>query len=413
MGKRVVVTGIGCISPVGFSVADLWEACCTGRSGIDTITQFDPSPFTTRIAAEVKGFDPTKWFDAKTVRRCDRYTQLAVAAALMALESANLQITEDNQDEVGVLIGSGIGGMKTWEDQHKVMLERGPSRVSPFFVPMMIVNMASGMVSIITGARGPNSTVATACATATHALGDSFEIIRRGAAKAMIAGGSEAAITPLALAGFASARAISRRNDEPQRACRPFDQERDGFVMGEGATVMILEELEWAKSRGAPILAEILGYGMSGDAYHITAPRPDGSGAKAAMQAALRSAGLAPSDIDYINAHAPGTPGGDEMEAKAISELFGDDCPAVSSTKPIHGHQLGATGASELLVCIKALQEGIIPPTLNCDNPDEDITIDIVRGEPRKADLKYAMSNSFGFGGHNGVLVIGKSPASA
>ncbi len=406
MNRRVVVTGIGIISPLGYSVEDLWRACCKGHSGIGPITQFDASEHATRIAAEVRDFEPTRWMDAKIVKRCDRFTQFAIAAAKMALGDADLTVMEDNADDIGVLIGSGIGGMWTWEKQHQALLERGPSRVSPFFVPMMIVNMGSGMVSIETGAKGPNSTVATACATAAHAIGDSFEIIRRGAAKVMVAGGAEAALTPLAVAGFAAARAISRRNDEPERSCRPFDRDRDGFVMGEGATVMILEELEWARARGATILAEILGYGMTADAYHITAPDPEGRGARMAMQAALRDAGLAADDIDYINAHAPGTPGGDEMEATAIGELFGDSVP-VSSTKPIHGHQLGATGASELLACIKAIQEGIIPHTLNCDNPDDGIVIDIVRDKPRQATVKYAMSNSFGFGGHNAVLIIG------
>jgi 3-oxoacyl-[acyl-carrier-protein] synthase II len=409
MDKRVVVTGIGAISALGTTPDALWQACLDGRSGIGPLARFDSTGFTTRISAEVGEIDPERWVDGKIARRCDRFTVFAIAAAREAIASANLDITDENADEVGVLIGSGIGGMQTWEDQHTALMARGPSRVSPFFVPMMIVNMASGMVSILTGARGPNSAIATACATGTMALGEACAFIRRGAAKAMIAGGSEAAITPLAMAGFSSARAVSRRNDEPTLACRPFDANRDGFVMGEGSTVMVLEDLEWARERGAPILAEVLGYGMSGDAYHITAPRPDGSVAVRAMAAALKDAGLAPGDISYINAHAPGTPDGDAMEAAAIAELFGGSAP-VSSTKPIHGHQLGATGASEFFICIQAVREGLIPHTVNCDNPNVDERIDIVRGEPRRTEVKYAMSNSLGFGGHNAVLVASGAP---
>jgi 3-oxoacyl-[acyl-carrier-protein] synthase II len=405
MMKRVVVTGYAAISPLGVGADALWDACCAGRSGVGYITRFDAEGLPTRIAAEVRDFDPTQWMDSKMARRCDRFALFALAASLDALKVARLEISEDNATDVGVLLGSGIGGMSTWEEQHANLLSRGPSRVSPFFVPMMIVNMGSGMVSIVTGARGPNSTVATACATGTNAIGDAASVIRRGGAKAMIAGGSEAAITPLAIAGFSSARALSRRNDEPTQACRPFDRDRDGFVMGEGATVVILEEMEWARARGATIHAELLGYGMSGDAYHMTAPSPDGAGAVSAMQAALDDAGLAPADIGYINAHAPGTLEGDEMEARAIAWLFGDAVP-VSSTKPIHGHQLGATGASELVICIKAIQAGLMPHTLNCDNPSEGLGIDIVRGAPRTGQIRYAMSNSFGFGGHNAVLVV-------
>lgn len=406
MKKRVVITGVGAISPLGFTPDELWKACCDGHSGVGPITEFDVTDHLTTIAAEVKNFDPTNWFDAKTAKRCDRFAQFAVAASLDALKHARLEISSDNADDVGVLIGSGIGGMKTWEDQHTLLLTRGVNRVSPFFVPMMIVNMGSGMVSIITGARGPNITISTACATAGNAIGEAAEIIRRGGAKAMIAGGSEAAITPMSLAGFSSARAISRHNDEPGKACRPFDKARDGFVIGEGATVMILEDLEWAQARGAKPLAEIVGYGASGDAYHITAPDPSGHGARKATEAALRDGGFAPGDINYINAHAPGTSEGDAMEARMIASMFGENVP-VSSTKPIHGHQLGATGASELLVCIKAIEEGLIPHTLNCDDPDDEFQIDLVRERPRKADVKYAMSNSFGFGGHNAVLIVG------
>ncbi len=370
------------------------------------ITAFDTAEYDTRFAAQVHGFDPTEWMDPKLARRCDRFAQFAIAATKMALADSGLQITPENADDVGVIIGSGIGGMATWAEQHTILLNRGPGRVSPFLVPMMIVNMGSGLVAIETGAKGPNTAIATACATGTHAIGEAVEVIRRGAAQAMIAGGSEAAIIPISIAGFCAAKALSRRNDDPQHACRPFDRDRDGFVMGEGSTVVILEELEFAKARGANIIGELIGYGMSGDAYHITAPTPSGEGAARAMQAALDDAGLAPGDVQYVNAHAPGTVGGDDMEAKAIAQVWeGAPQPAVSSTKPVHGHQLGATGATEIVVCMLAIRDSLVPHTLNCDNPDDDIAIDIVRGAPRQMPVKAAMSNSFGFGGHNAVLI--------
>ena len=406
MARRVVVTGIGMVNPVGSSVPEVWSAVLDGKAGMGPITGFDATDYETRFAAEVKGFDPTQWMDGKLARRCDRFAQFAIAATRMALADANLEITPANAEEVGILIGSGIGGMKTWSDQFEILLTRGPARVSPFLVPMMIVNMGSGLVAIETGAKGPNTAIATACATGTHAVGEALELIRRGAAQAMIAGGSEAAVVPISIAGFCAAKALSRRNDDPLHACRPFDRDRDGFVMGEGSTIVILEELEYAKARGANILGELVGYGMSGDAYHITSPSPDGSGAVQAMRAALKDAGMAATDIQYVNAHAPGTPGGDDMEAKAIARLWdGLPAPAVSSTKPVHGHQLGATGATEIVLCMLAIRDNVAPHTLNCDNPDDDITIDIVRGAPRQMPIEAAMSNSFGFGGHNAVLI--------
>ncbi len=409
MKRRVVVTGVGIISPVGNSLEGLWQACLTGRTGIDRVTLFDARDQYTQIAAEVKDFDPTEHMEAKLAKRCDRFTQLGVAAALQAVTSSGLEINQANRERVGVLLSSGIGGMATWEAQHKRLLNGGPSRVSPFLVPMLIGNMLSGVVSMLTDARGPNLAIITACATSAHAIGIAADLIKMGRADAMISGGSEAAVVPTAFAGFGSSKATSRRNDDPAHACRPFDQDRDGFVMGEGGAAVMVEDLEHARWRGAKLWAEILGFGMSGDAYHVTAPRPDGSGALLAMTNALQDARLQPQDVDYINAHAPGTPEGDAMEAKAIHNLLGDEVP-VSSTKSIHGHLLGAAGATEMLLCIEAIHQGLIPHTLNCDRPDEDITINLVRGEPQETSVEVAMSNSFGFGGHNAVLVVGPPP---
>ncbi len=407
--RRVVITGVGMITPVGNSPDEFWQAVCEGRSGIGPITQFDVSQYDVRIAGEVRDFDPTDWIDRKLIKRCDRFVQFALAATSLALSDARLEITEGNRDRVGVLIGSGIGGMHTWEEQHEILLTRGPSRVSPFLVPKMIIDMASGMVSMQTGARGPNSAIATACASSGHAIGEAAVTIRRGAAEVMITGGAEATISPTAIAGFASAKAVSTRNDDPQRACRPFDRNRDGFVVGEGSTILILEELQHAQARGATIWGELIGYGASADAWHITAPDPKGTGACLAMEAALDDAGLQPADIDYVNAHAPGTPDGDAMEAEALAATFPDGVP-VSSTKPIHAHQLGATSATELVVCLLAIRNGLIPHTVNCDNLDESIPqhLDIVRGEPRTTNVDVAMSNSFGFGGHNAVLIVSR-----
>ncbi len=395
------------VSPVGNSPQEFWGAVCAGESGIAPIRQFDVSQYGVRIAGEVKDFDPTVWVDQKVARRCDRFVQFALAATKMALADATLEITDGNRDRVGVLIGSGVGGMRTWEEQHEILLKRGPSRVSPFLVPMMIVDMASGMVAIQTGARGPNIAITSACATAGHAIGEAAETIRRDAVDVMVAGGAEAAITPTAMAGFTSAKALSTRNDDPHRACRPFDRDRDGFVVGEGSTVVVLEELSHAQRRGAKLWGELLGYGATADAYHVTAPDPQGGGARLAMEAALQDAGLEPADIDYVNAHAPGTPAGDAGEALALAEVFADPVP-ISSTKPIHAHQLGATSATELIVGLLAIRENLIPHTLNCDNIDEAVpeSLDIVRGQPRRAQINVVMSNSFGFGGHNAVLIV-------
>lgn len=410
MDRRVVVTGIGSISPFGVGFAAMWQAIREGRSAVKRISTFDVSEYPTHIAAEVVDVDFSDYIDPKVAKRSDPYVRLAVAASNNALENSGLQVTEENAERVGVLIGSGIGGMSTWEEQFERLLTKGPGRVSPFFVPMMIVNMGSGMVSMATGAKGPNTTVCTACATSTNALGDAMEIIRRGDADVMIAGGSESAIARCALAGFCRAGALSRRNDEPERACRPFDVDRDGFVMGEGATVLIVEELEHARARGAEAYCEIVGYGMSGDAYHMTEPDPEGNGAMRAMKAALDDAGMAPEDVDYINAHAPGTPAGDRVEAKAIRLLSADmaDNTPVSSTKSIHGHQLGATGATEFAVCAMAIREGYIPRSLNSDNLDPECQVRVVQGDPIDTEVRVTMSNSFGFGGHNAVL-IGKA----
>jgi 3-oxoacyl-[acyl-carrier-protein] synthase II len=402
-----VVTGIGSVSPFGLGLEPLWDAVLEGRSGMVPITSFDVSEYPTRFAAEIRDFDAEQLMDPKQAKRSDRCTQFAVVASDLALRDSGFSITPDNADRVGVLIGSGIGGMHTWEEQFERLLTRGPMKISPFFVPMMIINMSSGMVSMITGAKGPNTAVVTACASGTHALGDATEIIRRGAADVMIAGGSEAAIVRCALAGFCRAGALSRRNDDPTRACKPYDIDRDGFVMGEGATVMILEAAEAAVARGAHIYGEIAGYGMSGDAHHMTDPDPEGLGPMRAMRAALADAGEDLQAVGYINAHAPGTQAGDDIEAKAIRLLFGDqaDVTPVSSTKPVHGHQLGATGATELAVCLRTLETGLIPASLNSVNIDPACRVNVVQGEPLAADVRVAMSNSFGFGGHNAVLV--------
>lgn len=411
MNVRVAITGIGTISSSGVGLEVLWRDCLEGRSGIGPITAFDVAPYKTRIAAQappLEGLD--QHFDGKLLKRTDSFANFALYAAKIALDQSGLVLDGEVGDETGVLIGSGIGGVQTWEKQFQVLLNRGPDRVSPFLVPMMIIDMASGLVSMEFGARGPNLSVVTACATSTHALGEATEIICRGAARAMIAGGAEAVICPTALSGFCAAGALSERNDDPATACRPFDRTRDGFVMGEGATIMVLEEMEFAKQRGANILGEIVGYGMSGDAYHITAPAPDGGGAARAMRAALKRARLNPEDIAYVNAHAPGTPGGDDMEARGLGQVFrhGAEGPLVSSTKSIHGHQLGATGATELALTLRMLQAGVVAPTLNCHELDEAVVNDVVIDQPREFSGSYGMSNSFGFGGHNAVLIVKK-----
>lgn len=404
----MVITGIGAISPLGIGKAALWDGLLAGRSGVGPITEFDASAFDTRIAAEVKGFDPTAYMDRKDARRMDRFAQFAVAASGMALEDAGLQgLAGVDPTRVGVLIGSGIGGIQTLEEQCRTLIERGPGRVSPFFVPMMIPDIASGQVSIRYGAKGPNSCSVTACASGSHSIGDAFRLIQHGHADIMITGGTEAAITPLAMAGFCAAKTLSTRNDDPHRASRPFDKERDGFVMGEGSGVIILEALESAMRRGVPIYGEVVGYASTGDAHHITAPAPDGDGATRAMQAALADAGLSPSDVGYINAHGTSTEMNDKFETMAIKRVFGADTRVpISSTKSMTGHLLGAAGGVEAIACVLALKHGILPPTVNYEFPDPECDLDYVPNVAREAAIEVAMSNSFGFGGHNAVLVF-------
>jgi 3-oxoacyl-[acyl-carrier-protein] synthase II len=405
---RVAITGIGVVSPIGIGRDAFWQSLVQGRSGVGPITRFDASGFSTRIAAEVRDFDPIGWMDRKEARRNDRFVQFAYAAARMALEDAGFRLTPANATRVGVLIGSGIGGAETWEEQHRTLLEKGPGRVSPFFIPMIIINMASGVVSILLGAKGPNNAVVTACATGGNAIGEAMRIIQRGEADAMIAGGSEATITPLSLAGFCAMKAMSTRNDEPQRASRPFDAQRDGFVMGEGAGIVLLENLEQARAREAPIYAEIVGYGMSGDAYHITQPDPDADGAARSIRNALRDAGLEPSAVDYINAHGTSTPYNDRTETLAIKRVFGDHARrlAISSTKSMTGHLLGAAGGIELIACALAIKHQVLPPTINYETPDPECDLDYVPNAARPAAVRVAMSNAFGFGGHNAILIV-------
>lgn len=408
--KRVVITGVGLVTPIGTGVEAFWNALVNGVSGVGPITHFDASEFATRIAAEVKDFDPERFMERKDAKRMDRFVQLSVVASLLALEDANLNIPDLDANRIGVLIGSGIGGTGTWEEQHKTLLERGPRRVSPFFVPMLISDMASGMVSILVGAKGPNLGIVTACATGTHAIGEAAAIVSRGDADVMIAGGSEAAITPMAVAGFCAARALSTRNDEPERASRPFDLNRDGFVMGEGAGTVIVESLEHALARGARIWGEVCGFGMSGDAYHITAPSPGGEGAARSMSAALHNANLKPEQVDYINAHGTSTEDNDKIETAAVKTVFGQNAykVAISSTKSMTGHLLGAAGAVEAIACLCAIRDGIIPPTINYETPDPECDLDYVPNKARKQDVRIAMSNSFGFGGHNATLILSK-----
>lgn len=405
--KRVAITGLGLVSPIGIGKDRFWDGLMAGRSGVDRITRFDAAAFDSKIAAEVRDFDPADYMDKKEIRRNDRFVHFAFGAGRMALEDAGFAITPQNATQVGVLIGSGIGGATTWEEQHRTLIERGPDRVSPFFIPMIIINMASGIISILLGAKGPNSSVVTACATGGNAIGDAGRIIQRGEALAMLAGGSEAAITPLSIAGFCSMKAMSTRNDEPKKASRPFDAKRDGFVMGEGAGIVLLEELEHAKRREAHIYAELVGYGMSGDAYHITQPDPEADGASRSMRNALHDAKMKPSEIEYINAHGTSTPYNDRTETLAIKRVFGEHAHtvAVSSTKSMTGHLLGAAGGVELIACVLAIEEGAIPPTINYEFPDPDCDLDYVPNTVRKAPVRAAMSNAFGFGGHNATLI--------
>ncbi|WP_308639213.1 beta-ketoacyl-ACP synthase II [Paenibacillus silvisoli] len=413
MKQRVVVTGMGVMTSLGSDLDTFWGNLMEGKSGVSLVEAFDVSEYPTRIAAEIKNFNPEDYgIDKKEARRMDRFVQFASVASLLAVKDAALAIgNEVDAERVGVMIGSGIGGLGTWEDQHNILLEKGPKRVSPFFIPMMIANMASGQVSMLTGAKGPNSTAVTACATGTHSIGDSYKMIQRGDADVMICGGAEATIRPTGMAGFCSLRAMSTRNDEPTKASRPFDVDRDGFVMGEGSGVLILESLEHAQKRGARIYAEIVGYGMSGDAYHMTEPDPDG--AARCMAKALRDGGIEPAQIDYINAHGTSTPVGDKSETTAIKKTFGDHAYklAVSSTKSMTGHLLGAAGGVEAVILGLSLQNGMIPPTINLDNQDPECDLDYVPNQPRKAELNYALSNSFGFGGHNATIVMKKYEA--
>ncbi len=405
---RVVVTGRGAVTPLGSGVAEFWDGLAQGRSGIRRITFFDTEPYDVKIGGECPNFDPLQVIDRKELKRMDRYVQLAVVAAKEAFADSGLDLSDQAlADEVGVLIGSGIGGIETWENNQRVMFERGPSRCSPLLIPMMICDMASGHVSIQLGARGPNSCVATACATGAHSIGDAYEMIRRGDAVAMICGGTEAGVTRTSLAGFSAMKALSRRNDDPERASRPWDRDRDGFVVGEGAGILVLEELEHAQRRGAPIYGELVGYGLSGDAHHITQPSVCGEGAVRSMKMALRKARMTPDDISYINAHGTSTDAGDVAETMAVKTLFGAETRVpVSSTKSMTGHLLGAAGGIEAVACLEAMRHGVIPPTINLENPDSECDLDYVPNTAREADLKVTMSNSFGFGGHNATLIF-------
>jgi 3-oxoacyl-[acyl-carrier-protein] synthase II len=403
-----VVTGVGLLSALGIGTRETWGALLEGRSGVAPITLFDASQHSTRFAAEVKGFDPLRWVDRKEVKKMDRFIQFAIAASEYALNDSGLTIDGRNAEQVGVYIGSGIGGFATIEREHEALLKGGPRRISPFFITASIVNLASGWVSIRTGAKGPNSATCTACTTSAHAVGDSFRLIQRGDADAMIAGGSEAAITPLGVGGFGAMRALSTRNDAPEKASRPFDKDRDGFVIGEGAGILVLEELESARARGARIYCEVIGYGMSGDAYHITAPCEDGDGAIRVMRKTLKDARMEPAEVDYVNCHGTSTPVGDPQEVKAIKAVFGEHARklAVSSTKSMTGHLLGAAGGLEAGITALAIHEGMFPPTINLENPDPECDLDFVPNRARKAEVRAALSNSFGFGGTNGALLF-------
>ena len=416
--RRVVVTGLGALTPVGNTVEEFWSALTQGRSGIGPITKFDAEAktasgefqFPTRIAGEVRNFDELKYIDKNEARRLDPYLKYAMACSVMAMEDSGLDPGKVDSTRFGTLIGSGIGGIGTLLDSHKTLLDKGPDRVSPFFVPMLIINLASGLVSMRVGAKGPNSSVVTACATGYHAIGDAFKVIQRGAADVMIAGGAEAIIVPLTIAGFCAMKAMSTRNEEPQKASRPFDADRDGFVCGEGGGVLVLESLDHAVRRGARIYAEVVGYGMTGDAHHMTAPDPEGDGAARAMAGALADAGIAPTDVGYINAHGTSTPYNDKFETLAIKRVFGEHARriAVSSTKSMTGHLLGAAGGVEAIATVLALHHGMLPPTINYETPDPDCDLDYVPNQARKQDVELALTNAFGFGGTNATLAFRK-----
>jgi len=404
--RRVVITGVGLVTGCGNSTADTWKAVIEGRSGAAAIEAWDASAYTTRIAAEVKNFEPSDWLEAKDAKRTDRVVHFAMAGARQAVEGIDFDRLD--RDRVGVVIGSGIGGIATFEQQHAIMLSRGPGKVSPFFIPMMISDMTSGYVSIALNLRGPNYTTVSACASGGNAIADAFMLIRAGLADAVLTGGSEAAITPMSFAGFCSARAMSRRNDDPERASRPFDAERDGFVMGEGAGILMVEELEYARRRGANILAEIVGVGLTGDAFHMTSPAPNGEGAVRAMKMALSVAGMEPGAVDYVNAHGTSTELNDASETSAIKQVFGDHAykMMVSSTKSMVGHQLGAAASVELIFCVLAMRDDIVPPTINLEKPDPACDLDYVPNKARRQRINVALSNSFGFGGHNVSLIV-------
>ncbi len=410
MRRRVVVTGLGCVSPVGNNVKDTWQALLAGKSGAAPITAFDAKAHKTKFAAEVKGFDAPALFGTRDARKMDRFAQFATAATLEALEHSGLKINESDRDRVGILIGTGIGGIITLLEQYDVLRERGPERVSPFLIPMMIADSAAGNLAIRIGARGPNMSLATACASGTNSIGEAAEIIRRGSADVMIAGGSEAAITAVSMAGMNVMTALSTRNDDPQRASRPFDKGRDGFLMGEGSGILILESLEYAKARGAKILCEFKGYGTTDDAHHISAPAENGAGAAISMSLALGNAGLKTDEISYINAHGTSTYLNDKSETAAIKTVFGEQAYQipVSSTKSMTGHLLGASGALEAMICAMAIQDNILPPTINYETPDPVCDLDYVPNQPRKAEPENLMSNSFGFGGHNATLILSR-----
>jgi 3-oxoacyl-[acyl-carrier-protein] synthase II len=407
--RRVVITGMGLVSPLGNDLKSFWDNLSNGRSGIGPITLFDVTQYDCRIAGEVKNFDPAAWFNnPRDARRSDRFTQLAVAAAKMALADSGLALPAANPDRIGVMVGSGIGGLKTMEDQHTILMNRGPSRISPFMIPMLISNMASGIISMEHGLQGPNYATVSACATSAHGIGEAWRMIREGDADAFVAGGSEAAIVPLGIGGFGAMKALSTRNDEPTRASRPFDKGRDGFVMGEGAGILVMEELEHAKARGANIYAEIAGYGLSADAYHMTTPLENGEGAQRCMRMALKKAGLNPEQVDYVNAHGTSTPVGDLCETRAVKAVFGQHAHqlSVSSTKSMTGHLLGAAGVVESIACIMAIQNSLVPPTINLENPEEECDLDFTAVTAKERKIRVAVNNSFGFGGHNATLII-------
>ena len=408
MERRVVVTGLGIISPLGIGIKENWQALCEGRSGIGPITRFDTTEYETKIAGEVKNFDPTSFLDRKEARKMDPFIHYALAAGIMAMEDSHLKIDQSNAERVGVLVGAGLGGLTTIEKYHSILLKEGPKKISPFFIPMLIVNLAPGQISIFFGAKGPNSSVVTACATGNHSIGEAYKIIQRGDADAMIAGGAESTITPLAIGGFNAMKALSTRNEEPQKASRPFEKDRDGFVVAEGAGILVLEELSHAVKRNAMIHAEIIGYGCNADAYHIAAPSPNGEGAARCMEITLKAAGIPYSEVDYINAHGTSTPLNDLSETMAMKTVFKEHTKKlmVSSTKSMTGHLLGAAGGVEAVFTILTIKEGIVPPTINYEVPDPECDLDYVPNVARKAKVRVAMSNSFGFGGTNAALVF-------